>query len=464
MHTAFHRLFCSILAVVLPVAGVSPCRAAEEAFYSVGAAKVDITPDYPVRLSGYGGRVRESEGIDQHIFAKALAIKAGGQGPAVLVAVDNLAVPAEIREQLAVRLAQKVALRNECFTLCSTHTHTAPMLKGVCACLFGSDIPPEHQERIDRYTRELTDKLEKVVLSALEACRPATLAWGQTKAGFAWNRRSQGGPVDHDLPVIVARDEAGKVRAILFTYACHCTTMSDTPNRICGDWGGYAQEYLERDHPGAIALATIGCGADANPKPRTGLEYAKSNGNAISIAVNRLLQQPLTPLNGKLECRTKRLDLPFDALPSREEWTARANSPNHWLAYHAKKNLARLDRGEKLPTHLPYLVQTWNFGDQLGMVFLPGEVVVDYSLRLKKEFDAARLVVSAYVNDVPCYIPSKRIWKEGGYEGGDAMIYFDRPTRLAEGTEEQIVSAVHDLMPAGFLAGTRKVDEPAQTR
>ena len=187
--------------------------------------------------------------------------------------------------------------------------------------------------------------------------------------------------------------------------------------------------------------------------PRGSLEFAKQNGNAIRTAVNDLLQQPLTPLRQKLACRVKPIALPFDTLPTREEWTARAQSTNHWIAYHAKKNLARLDRGEKLPTELPYLVQTWNFGNELAMVFLPGEVVVDYSLRLKKEYDATRLWVNAYANDVPCYIPSKRIWREGGYEGGYAMIYYDRPTRLAEGTEELIVSTVHELLPQEFQAG-----------
>ena len=82
--------------------------------------------------------------------------------------------------------------------------------------------------------------------------------------------------------------------------------------------------------------------------------------------------------------------------------------------------------------------------------------MVDYSLRLKKEFDASRLWVNAYANDVPCYIPSKRIWKEGGYEGGGAMIYYDRPTRLAEQTEEKIIAAVHEIMPKQFLAVEKK--------
>jgi neutral ceramidase len=148
----------------------------------------------------------------------------------------------------------------------------------------------------------------------------------------------------------------------------------------------------------------------------------------------------------------KSIFLPFDKLPAREEWNARAASPNRWLAYHARQNLARLDRGEKLPAELPYMVQTWNFGSQFGMVFLPGEVVVDYSLRLKREYNASRLWVNAYANDVPCYIPSKRIWREGGYEGGDAMIYFDRPTRFQEGVEDLIIAAVRELLPASDLS------------
>jgi hypothetical protein len=428
------------------------CLGAKDTFYPVGVAQVDITPDYPIRLSGYGVRSKESEGVDQHIFAQALAIGGDKKSLTILVTVDNVAVPAYLRDEVAARLAKKAGLRNERFALCSTHTHTAPMLSGVCPNLFGADIPSDQQERIDRYTRELTDKVEQAALAALQDRQPATLAWGQTKAGFAANRRTKGGPADHDLPVLVARDKAGNIRAFLVSYACHCTTLADTPNHICGDWAGYAREDLERDHPGAVVLVALGCGGDANPNPRGNLEFARQNGSAICSAVNELVQQPLTPLRQKLVCRTKPIRLPFDTPPTREQWTARAQSTNHWIAYHAKLNLRRLDLGEKLPTELPYMLQTWTFGNELAMVFMPGEVVVDYSLRLKREYDPKRFWVNAYANDVPCYIPSKRIWREGGYEGGDAMIYYDRPTRLAEGTEELIVGAVRELLPREFLS------------
>lgn len=86
------------------------------------------------------------------------------------------------------------------------------------------------------------------------------------------------------------------------------------------------------------------------------------------------------------------------------------------------------------------------------MVFLPGEVVVDYGLRLKREFDGTRLWVHGYANDAPCYIPSERILQEGGYEGGGAMVYYDRPTKFAAGLENKIVSTVHELLPRDFLA------------
>jgi hypothetical protein len=100
-------------------------------------------------------------------------------------------------------------------------------------------------------------------------------------------------------------------------------------------------------------------------------------------------------------------------------------------------------------------VQTWCFGDELAMVFLAGEVVVDYALRLKWEIDAERLWIAAYCNDVPCYIPSRRILSEGGYEADMSMIYYGQPARFAPAVEDTIIKTVHDLLPAAF-DGPRK--------
>ncbi|TMQ33941.1 MAG: hypothetical protein E6K70_10360 [Planctomycetota bacterium] len=122
------------------------------------------------------------------------------------------------------------------------------------------------------------------------------------------------------------------------------------------------------------------------------------------------------------------------------------------VGYHARVQLARLDQGQPLMEKVGYSVQTWAFGDQLALVFLPGEVVVDYALRLKRELDPGRIWINAYANDAPCYIPSERVLREGGYEGGDAMIYYDKPTRFRAGLEKLIIDAVHEQLSPTFDA------------
>jgi neutral ceramidase len=42
------------------------------------------------------------------------------------------------------------------------------------------------------------------------------------------------------------------------------------------------------------------------------------------------------------------------------------------------------------------------------------------------------------------YIPSLRVLKEGGYEGGGAMVYYGLPTVWGEKVEDVIVAAVHE--------------------
>src|SRR5262245_46582344 len=71
---------------------------------AVGVAKLDITPAYPVRLSGFGSRRAESEGVTQKIWAKALAI--GDKDPIVLVTVDNLGIPHAMTQEVARRLSK----------------------------------------------------------------------------------------------------------------------------------------------------------------------------------------------------------------------------------------------------------------------------------------------------------------------------------------------------------------------
>jgi hypothetical protein len=416
-----------------------------------GVAKVDITPDYPIRLNGFGFRRTESEGVRQKVWAKALAIQAADDQPVLVIAIDTLCVPQWLRDAVVAHGQGKVP--PDRIALTATHTHTAPMLRSVAPTIFSTPIPDEHVAHIERYSNELKSKVLQLADAALADLQPARLAWAIGKVTFATNRRTAGGPVDHDFPLLVAFDANDRVRAVWASYACHCVTLAE--NQIGGDWAGHAQQSIERDFPAATALISIGCGADSNPSTRDKVEIAEAQGLEVAREVKRLIDEKPKPLAGTIASQLDHVALALAPLPSREEWEKRAAEKSP-IGFHAQAMLARLDRGEKLPTEIDYAVQSWKFGDELAMVFLPGEVVVDYSKRLKSELDGRRLWLNAYANDGPGYIPSERILREGGYEGGGAMVYYGIPGPYASGLEDKIVAAVKGQLQSTFSASRQK--------
>ncbi|MFA6947097.1 MAG: neutral/alkaline non-lysosomal ceramidase N-terminal domain-containing protein, partial [Pedobacter sp.] len=245
----------------------------------IGVSAIDITPEGPILLAGYGGRKSESEGVLQPLRAKALAFGSDSEGPSVLITVDLIGIQYYMTKEVAKRLSDKIGVDPSRFVISTAHTHTGPEI-GNLLNHFARQLPPEEIGRIDKYLEILTKKLEQVSIEALNARRPAKVAWGQGKVGFAMNRRkvvngkSAGmtpvpeGPVDHALPLLRITDLDGKLRAVMVSYACHGTTLGPDINKIHGDWIGEAQKFIEEKNPGAIAMVSLGCGADANPEPR----------------------------------------------------------------------------------------------------------------------------------------------------------------------------------------------------
>ena len=135
----------------------------------------------------------------------------------------------------------------------------------------------------------------------------------------------------------------------------------------------------------------------------------------------------MTPITGRLATAYTEIDLPFAELPTREQLIKDSTDKNRAIAIRAKHLLHELDRSASLPRTYPYPVQAWQLGRDLTFIALGGEVVVDYSLRLKKELGPGRTWVAGYTNDVMAYIPSLRVLTEGGYEGGGAMPHYGLP-------------------------------------
>lgn len=422
----------------------------------VGVAKVDVTPTHPVLLTGYGHRTGEFHGVDAPLWARAMAI---GDDPAVIVAVDNCGVPTPVVAEVRRRVAESKAFDPARLVVAATHTHNAPQLAGYAPLIWEGRDTPEQREHVARYTEWLTGKIVEAATAAVRDRKPADLSWGQGRATFGGNRRLMIGgvwkgfafqekaPVDHSMPAMFARRD-GKLVAAWANYACHCTSAG-SENRVGGDWAGFAAEEIERDAPGATAVITIGCGADVGPQPTGNIGLSRRHGRALADAVAAVAKGPNVPLSAGPEVVQAAIELPLATAPGREHWEKEAKRDG-FEGRHAKRMLAQLDRDGKLPSAVPYPIATWRFGGDLAIVFLPGEVTVDYAVRLKSEMDWTRLWVNGWSNDVPGYIPSKRILAEGGYEPDFSQIYYGWPGPYAPAVEDLLVSTVESLAGDGF--------------
>ncbi len=420
----------------------------------VGAAKLDITPSHPTLLAGYGGRPGEHEGIDTRLWARALAI--GEKKPVVLVAVDNCGVPAQVTEVIQRQLAASHRLAPEQVVIASTHTHNAPTLNGYAPVIWGSRVTPQQAARTDRYTQWLVKKVTEAAELALAARQPATLSWGQGRLTFGGNRRvlanaawrgfglQADGPVDHSLPVMVARNAAGSPIVVWTNYACHCTTVGSR-NQVGGDWAGHANEAIEKRYPSAIALTTIGCGADIGPQPSGSLALAQQHGQALGREVKRLIDGPLAALPVAPTATRRDFGLPLAKVADRAQFEKEAKGTG-FHADRARSVLAYEKRHGKIQSEVPYTITCWRFGEDLAILFLAGEVVVDYSVRLKTELDWRRLWLNGWCNDVPSYIPSRRVLAEGGYEADFSQVYYALPASYAPELEDQIVQQAASLV------------------
>ncbi len=426
-------------------------------------AKIPITPAKPLWMQGFGARTKPSEGVLLDLHAKALALEDRTGRRAVLVTADLAGFPAVVAKRIAAQAEQQYGLPRDRLILNGSHTHCGPVLADPLRITYWSRMSAAQWADVEQYTRELEDKVVRVIGAALKDLRPARIGFGRTQTKFAVNRRvktgagvasfrpNPEGPVDHDVPFLRVDSERGDLRAVVFGYACHTTSLTADTYLFNGDYAGFAQEWLEQRHSGAVAFFVQGCGGDIMAYPRGTVEHARKYGEMLASAVDAGLGGSPAPITGPLRSAFEVFPVAFAPPPTRGELEARRQDKDPDARRHAEELLKMLARDGRLPAEYPYPLQVWQFGKDLTLIAMSGEVVVDYALRLKKEFGPEKLWVAAYSNDNFAYIPSRRVLQEGGYEGGEAMIGARLPGPFAPSIEETIVRRVHEL-----VARTRK--------
>jgi neutral ceramidase len=426
----------------------APLPAVRRGVWRAGTARVAVTPRGPIRMAGYGARTKPSDGVASELYAGALALEDESGKLAVIVTADTLGFTRPMADEIARRCRVRYGIERDRVLLNASHTHSGPLTGQLGRPNYM--LAEAEAAVVRRYTAKFLDQVIEVVGVAIGNLAPARLSFGQGLAGFAVNRRraqlsrSVPGPVDHDVPVLAVRGEDGALRAVVAGYACHAAVLGG--QRISADWPGAFREATEKVHAGASAFFLNGCGADANPMPRRDEALAATYGEILSSAVQQVLAGRMQPVGGVLRAALDFADVRYQTPPTREQLRVELEDASEVRRNHARMLLSLLDSAGKLPESYPHAVQVWQFGRDLKLIAFGSEVVVDYALRLKREYGWDKTWVASYSNDFAGYIPSARVVREGGYEGGGAMRGQDHPGPYTEAVEETLIGKVRELV------------------
>jgi hypothetical protein len=456
------RVCLGAVALVVLCGGVAQAAVAAKApaaaaGLKAGVSAVVITPERPSWMSGFSARTKRSEGKYQDLFVKVLALEDDARHRAVIITADLVGVPAEWREPVLAELKARFALEPAEVLVNASHTHCGPAV----SLWFNRGWDPE-------YTAGLARKTVAAVAQALGNLEPVKLSVARGSCTMSVNRRrplpddprhvdpgllpNPQGATDPDVPVLQVRRGDGSTKAVVFLFACHPTTMGGY--LFGGDYAGFAQQFIQQEYPGAVALFLQGCGGDIKPRNvgangrfKDGpLPVVEGFGRELAQAVVTALAGSATPVAGPIRVRRATIELPLQGIPSRQALEARAGERG-WRGDWARKTLDMLRAGKELPRRIPETVQVVRVGEAFALVALSGEVCVDYGLRIKRE-EGRELWVAGYSNDLPAYIPSARMIAEGGYEAERSLQWYGLPAPLEPAAEAMILGKVQELLHA----------------
>jgi len=421
--------------------------------WKVGLAKVDITPQNPLWLAGYASRTKVSQGAIHPLWAKCLYFQDAMGNSSVLLTMDVVGINKEFSQQVRDEISKKTSIPLSNILINCSHTHSGPVLDGVLSGIY--PLTEANKQEIIKYGNWLKGKLVQLTLGALQDIEPVKLYANNGISRVQVNRRANQekdvenlselkGPNDFAVPTLKVEGSDGKLKAVLFGYACHPTVLSGY--QWSGDYAGFAQIELEKLYPGAAALFFQGAGGDQNPLPRRTTALAKQYGKSLAASVERVLEEEMKPLPASFRSSAAHIELGLTAAPTVAELKEIQKEAGQGYIYEWSTNLLKeyLAGKQLLRSYTDYPIQVWDFGGQ-KLISLGGEITIGYAIKLKEKY-GDDIFVMGYTNDVMGYIPTELILEEGGYEGETSQRAYGLPSKWSAGIEKQILSKVSELM------------------
>ena len=396
-----------------------------------GAARIDITPEKPVKMSGYASRKDLSTGVHDPLSARVLAFEAGGRR-LVLVSTDVIGFYEGTADYLRNALLGELGLQSSELFLTAIHTHAAPSLT--------INKERDHPNNVE-YTEALKGKLIDVVRQALGGMQPAEIGLGVGACPVGANRRelrvgndgkisivlgrNPNGPTDKEVLVMKVARGDGRPVAVAFDYATHGTSLGPGNYTISGDVPGLAEQFVEKILGSeVVAPAFIGASGNIDPWFRVLPAFNEEPGwipepvllgtflGEEVVHVCRAIHA-MTPA-GKIATNLVTLHLP-------------ARSGNEVAA-------------DKPSRTMPFTISVARLGD-VAFVGLGGEVLTEIGLAIKAGSPCPHTFVVTHCNGAAGYLAPKDLHVQEGYEVTSSRF----APQAAEIVIRESIRMLHDL-------------------
>lgn len=289
---------------------------------SAGTARMNISPETPIPMSGYGSRTKAFEGIHDSIYARAIVFS-DGEKKAVLISAELIGFSDAFCEKLSADIERQTGISKEYVLITAVHSHSGPLTKV---------YNQQKNQDVDVYVEQLQGKLLQLVLKADGNLKPARIGTGKGTCKMNINRRARDGEgniqlgrnpygaCDHELGVLRIDDDQGRMRAVLVSWPCHGVVLGPRNLLISGDWPGATSTYIE-DSLGKEVLAPVlvGASGDINPLYGPHIDYVDVSSYAYAPAaiaydlgneVIRVTEKIQTRPSGQIQAMRKQILLP----------------------------------------------------------------------------------------------------------------------------------------------------------
>ncbi|MFC5652272.1 neutral/alkaline non-lysosomal ceramidase N-terminal domain-containing protein [Paenibacillus solisilvae] len=417
----------------------------------LGTAKVDITPNKPVPLTGFATRNNAKfTAIDSRLYAKLFYFREFGETGSsflsLVVCADLLNWDQRLADRLRDNIAVKWDIPKSAVILTATHNHSGP------ATMFGIGIGDPDPEYIDLLEHAVLDGVGYAQSNA----EPVRLDKGAGVCPISVNRRSKvngeyviapnfEGIADKELNVIRFSNFEGETKAIWLHYACH--PVNSRENIVSSEFSGHACETIERTIGGNVVVAFLqGTCGEINPNSdsgSSGIQATREIGDRMTRTALSLLDTAMEPLNAvSLECERSTAELPYRHVPSEEELERIENSGTE-----LERNWAAFMRAhpERLKPSATFEIVKLSLADRLSLLFMNGELVIRYGLFAKQISDGTVLPVG-YSHGMIGYVTTKTQLEEGGYEPVESTLYLGLPSPFDHITESIVLDSIQSSL------------------